>query len=237
MTTIRLPDPDLLAVPLEPFERVVLGGGESAQTQHGRLSLGRPSCYPLDLATVDDDGARFLRSRPASRFYLLELTSSFVADDENPLVSAWVDVGLAAVDPPDATAPVAWSMSPVSPADAVKVTRTVTLGASLKLTLPLIPVDAGPSAERSREESFEVQDVALEALHEGTARPTWRFSPTVSRQIRGKHDLRLVVEMPATGTARAEVSVGATIRLRRFKVLRYPATLPDDAAVLPLPPG
>ena len=239
MTTIDLPDPDLVPVALRPHERVTLGNGEEAEAAYGRVALGVPTVQPLTQDRLDEDAQHFLASRSSSRFVLLTLTASFTFDESQPFETAWVDVRIAPAGEASETAPVAWSMRPVTEADPTGVVRTVTVDASLKLSFPGVPVEAGPSASRAQQETFQRPWIKIEALGEGTSSPRWVFYRTDASDIRGMHRLCLVLDIPSAVTARAEVSVGATLRLRRFKVFRYTAALqniPDVASVLLPPP-
>lgn len=238
MTTIDLPDPDLVPVALRPHERVTLGTGLETEAAYDRVALGVPTVKPLTQDQLDEDAQHFLASRASSRFVLLTLTASFSFDQSRPFETAWVDVRVGTADSAPGTAPVAWSMRPVNEADPNDVVRTVTVDASLKLSFPGVPLEAGPSASRAQQETFQRPWIKIEALGEGTSSPRWVFYRTDASDIRGMHRLCLVLDIPSDVTARAEVSVGATLRLRRFKVFRYTAALqdtPDVASVL-LPP-
>ena len=238
MTTIDLPEPDLIAVPLSPHRRDVLGPAGKVGEETGRLALGLPVLTPLTLETIDEEARAFLRSRSNSRFTMLTLTTSFASDEDNPFESAWVDVKISCPRSLGPAAPVAWSMRPRSEADVSTVVRKVSIDASLKLSMPGIPVEAGPHAGREKNETFNRQIIKVEALREGTSDPRWEFFPTETTEIRGVHRLCMIIDIPVTETGLAEVSLGATIRIRRMKIFRYSAALTDvpQVARVELPP-
>lgn len=223
MTTIEVPAAVLVPVTLEAERRVTLGGADSSPRRLERMSLGRPVCVALNAAAVDEEARAFLRANPGSTFHLLALTASFVADTENPLVSAWVDVTLCTNEPADAAEPVAWSMTPLSEADSLSISRKISFNGSLKFTIASMEI--GPDLGSEQVTSYTRPEVSIEALHEGTNRPRWAFYATSVSQIRGIHRLFLIVEKPAIATAAATVSVGATAQLRRLKIFRYTAAL------------
>lgn len=237
MTQLEIPGAELTAVTLEPERRVVLGKEPDVSALQDRLALGRPVVVPLDPTTVDDDARHFLAGRPQSRFYLLALTTSFTGDDDSPFVSAWVDITLQTTMPAGADDPVAWSMRPLSLSDNIAVSRTVTLDASLKFTAP-VGIEAGPSVTMERAASHERKLAWLQALNEGTNRPRWVLSATKITAISGVHRLFLIIDLPVDAHGAAEVGVGATVRLRRWKVFRYCAAIPDAPGIarVELPP-
>jgi hypothetical protein len=237
MTTLDLPEPELLSISLDPEQRVTLGAPVVVGPQTERVSLGRPVCQPVALETVDADTKPFLTGRPDSIFSLLGLVVSFAYDKANPLESAWVDVALRRQAPPDAPEPVAWSMLPMSEADPVNVTKKATFDASLKLKGQPLPIDIGPSTGRQNDRSYTQHAVSVEAFGEGTSTVRWAFFATEVSPIRGTYRLLLIVETAGGSSGRAEISVGATIRLQRRKLFRFRAALDNvpDVAVIAVP--
>jgi hypothetical protein len=237
MTIIDVPEAGLVPVTLLPEQRETLGTAEDLRAQQDRISLGRPVCLPLDAATVDDDAKVFLGKNPGSAFFMLTLTASFTPDEENPLMSAWVDVTMSTAEPAGAPEPVAWSMKPLSAGDPVSVSRKVSFNGSLKFAVG--PVGIGPDAGSEHVVSYDRSAISLEALREGTSRPQWRFYSTEVGQIRGVHHLFLIAQTPTASKGMADVSVGATVQLRRLKVFRYSAVLDHlpEVARITFPPG
>jgi hypothetical protein len=235
LTTLDLPEPDLLSVRLDPEQRVTLGAGVAISAEPDRVCLGRPVCLPVDLDTVDTDTKLFLTGRPASVFSLLALTVSFAYEQDNPLESAWVDVALRGQAPADELT--AWSMQPQSEADPVNVVKKATFDASLKLKSPLLPADIGPSVSREGDRSYTERAVSVEAEREGSNAPRWKFFATDVSPIRGTHRLQLIVETASGTSGWAEISIGATIRLRRKRLFRFRAALDNvpEVAVVAVP--
>jgi hypothetical protein len=241
MTTFDLPEPELLSVSLDPDQRVTLGFGVGGVVgaEPERAWLGRPFCRPADLDSVDADARPFLTGRPESAFSLVGFPVSFSHDEDNPLVSAWVDVTLRRQAPPDAPGPVAWSMLPLSESDPVNIAKKATVDASLKFTSGLLPVDIGPSAGHETDQSYTQRAVSVEALGEGTSAARWEFFATEVSPIRGTHRLMLIVETASGSSGQAEISIGATIRIRRQKVFRFKAALEKvpEIAIVAVPPA
>jgi hypothetical protein len=222
---------------LVPEHRETLGTADTVQAQRDRLALGRPVCVPLDASTVDDDAKLFLSDHANSQYFLLALTASFTPDDENPLTAAWVNVTMNATMPVRAPEPIARSMKPLSSADPVSVSRTVSFNGSLKLIAG--PAEIGPEAGSEKVISYARSAISIEALREGTAHPQWRFYATEIGQIRGVHHLFLIAQLGTGTEGVADISIGATVQLRRLKLFRYSAALDDGPGVtrIALPPG
>lgn len=225
-TTMHLAEPDLAPVVLGLEDRRMLGArSEAPDDLQDRISLGRPVCVPLDLAAVDPEAKVFLAENPGSTFWLLGLTCSFREDESKPMQEAWLQVTLRTLLPADADEPAAWSMQPLVLEDSVELSRTASLDASLKLTGDGIPVEAGPSVAREKVEKRTTREPYVLAYREGTARPSWIFKQTGSTTIRGVHRLRMVVELPAGAQGEAEVSAGATLRMKLLGLIPYRANL------------
>jgi hypothetical protein len=204
-------DQPLEPVRLAPDRRVTLGASKTAEPTYetDRISLGRPVCVPLDAASVDADTRVFLESRRDSTYWLLGITCSFRAHDQEPMESAWLEVQLRDVEPDGVGDPTAWSMEPQSLHDPMEVSRVAKLDAVLKLKSDLVPVEVGPSVSKETGNAFTKRLPYIEAHREGTARPAWIFTRTPVTEIRGVHRLRAVIELPASATGAGEVSVGA----------------------------
>jgi hypothetical protein len=228
VTTLELDDPELQPVTLGLEQRRTLGASAVGPLAiEDRIALGQPVCQALDLATVDAEARDFLDGRPESSFWLLALTCSFRALADEPIETAWLQVQLMATTPPGAADPLAWSMEPLSLTDPVQVSRSAKLDATLKLRSDTIPIEIGPSVGRESTETYARRIPFVEAHSEGTARPSWIFTRTEVTEVRGVHRLRAVVELPAGATGKAEVSAGATLRLKALGLLPFHAQLKD----------
>jgi hypothetical protein len=238
MTTFEFPDEDLVDVTLRPAQRTVLGGGDLVPDQPKRIALGKPIGRVFDPATADEDTKSFLAGRSGSTFTLLKVTVGFVHEDEEPIESAWVDLRFDGEVQRAEPVVTVWAMKPLSESDPITVTTKTTVDASLKLTGPF-SISIGTEANREKDVTYTQAAVKVEAVGEGTAMPRWRFSPTVTSPIRGTHRLLAVVETPTGVSATADISVGATLRLRKLKVFRYEAALQDlpDVAHYLVPPA
>jgi hypothetical protein len=230
VTTFQFPEPELRPVRLRLQTRSILGAGNGQPdlpVQEKRLYVGVPLLQPLNPGTLEEEAAPFLQARPGSRFHLLTINADFVHDEERPFVSAWVNVTLRCAAPDAAQQPVAWSMRPRNESEVVAVSRKVTVGPGLKLTVPGISAELSPAVSTETQETFSRHDVSLEALGEGGSDPRWNFYATASGPVRGTRVLSLVIDIPADAHGTASIDMGATIRARRLKVFRYAADLTD----------
>jgi hypothetical protein len=116
-------------------------------------------------------------------------------------------------------------MEPLSLSDPMQVSYATKLDGSLKLTSDVIPIEIGPSVGREKTEAFERLVPFVEAHREGTSRLSWIFSRTKLHDVRGVHRLRTVVELPAGAIGRAEISMGASLRLKLLGLIPYKARL------------
>jgi hypothetical protein len=234
MTEFTLEDTPLEPVALTLERRVTAGTAKQApDKQSDRVSLGTPRCRPLTADALDPDGRVFLAQNPGSSYWLLDLLCSFRMVNEAPITHAWLEVALTPL--PDGTSdPTAWSMEPLTLSDPVKISQVVTLDGSLKLTSPVVPLDIGVARTGTTTTEIEKKVPYVEAYREGTPRPSWWFTRTVVTEVSGVHRLRTVVELPAGAGARAVVSAGATVKLKRLGVFSYRTgldDLPDDLSL------
>jgi len=222
MITIELPDPPERELTLLPARRD-RGEGDSAQALPGRLSLGGPVHRRIEIDSTDDAELRqFLEQEAAdSAFFLLHLTCTLRPLEDEPFRQAYVEVVL---ENDAAAPPIAWSMEPHELSDSVEISRTVSLGPSLKIQGFGLDVSAGQSVKRER------KDVSLSALYELESRPAWELFSTDSVPLTGVRRFHLVVRTPkesmTTGTARVE----AMIERKRFGLRKYNATFPGAPA-------
>jgi hypothetical protein len=239
VTTLELEEPALEPVALGLEERRLLGAASLAPDAVGdRISIGRPVCKALDLDTVDADARDFLGSRPSSSFWLLALTCSFLAANDEPIETAWLRIQLKPEAPAGAETPIAWSMEPLALTDLVQISRSAKLDATLKLKSEVVPIEVGPAVARETSQQYERRVPFVEAHQEGTPQPSWIFTRTAVTEVRGVHHLRTVVELPAGATGQAEVSAGATLKLKALGLIPYRAqleNLPEHQSV-PLGP-
>ena len=235
MTEFTLEDTPLEPVALTLDERVTAGAARQApDKQSDRVSLGKPRCRPLTADALDPAGRVFLAQNPGSSYWLLDLLCSFRMVDKAPITHAWIEVAITPLLPDGASAPTAWSMEPLALSDPVKISQVVTVDGSLKLTSPVVPLDIGVGRTGTTTTEVEKKVPYVEAYREGTPRPSWWFQRTVVTEVSGVHRLRTVVELPAGAGARAVVSAGAEMKLKRLGMFSYRTgldDLPDDLSL------
>ena len=136
MIAIEMPDPpaqDLVLTPKADYFRGIAPGPEAREPLRHRISIGGPVHRRIDPDSADDtELRRFLEEEAADwDFYLLHLTCTLQPAAEEPFTEALIELDLAHAD--GAGAPIAWSMHPDQMVDTVEVSRTVSLGPTLKI--------------------------------------------------------------------------------------------------------
>jgi len=187
--------------------------------------MGGPVVRRISNDSTDDvELRRFLQEDAGdSDFYLLRLTCTLRADDDEPFTEVLLGVLLSAADA-GLDAPIAWSMEPARLAEPVEISRSVAFGPSLKiLGIGLeSKVDVGEKRER--------QDVFVEALYELESTPTWAMYRTRSTALQGLQRFHLVVKAARGSTTVGEVAATAKIERKRFGVIGYEAVWPGAPA-------
>lgn len=236
MLTIELPEMQgdtWRDLALEPEVRATKGGKQApAERLEGWVSLGEPVVLPLTPERLADDPAlRDFVAREEFAFCLVHLACSFRPREGEPFANAWLEVLLARADGMPRPLPVAWSMYPRRLEKAVEVSRTVRLGASLK-----VEDIAGAESGMEQEERWTHHEVYLQALNELQPNPIWEFHSTPRAEIRGLQRLVLVVRAPKAAPAQATVRLSATVRRKRLGIIPYTTAhpgAPDTSFNLP----
>jgi len=175
----------------------------------------------IDTDSADDaELRRFVAGEAAdSDFYLLHLTCTLRPAEEEPFTEALIEMDLAEEDGTDP--PIAWSMQPDRMTDSVEVSRTVSLGPTLKL--------CGVGVDLKGEQSRKVtkQQVSVEAMYELESTPSWGLYRTSSSELRGLYRFHLVVRASKGSVVSGTTLVEAKIRRRRWGVIPYAADLAE----------
>jgi hypothetical protein len=182
------------------------------------IAVGGPVSVPVTAADLagDDDAAVFVDARKESfSFHLVHLACAFRPLGDEPFVTATLRVELRRGDGVETPRPIALSIKPLRLGEPVEVTRSIRLGASLKI------FDSGVEAEETR--SFD--DPFLEGLNELRPDPFWELRRTRHTEIRGSQRFILVVQSPKGCLGNGTVALSATVRRRRLGLLAYEATL------------
>lgn len=227
MVSFDLPEPTWHELALEP-ETVTTKGAPSAPAERleGWISLGQPVSVPVTLESVADDAElrQFLTAHRAEfKFYLVHLACTFRPAAGEKFANAWLEVKLAREDSTPEPLPIAWSMEPHRLEKAVEFSRTVKLGASLKLA----GLVTGPEASVEEQKKWTDAEIFLEALNELQSDPVWEFTMTKSTEIRGLHRLAMVVRVPREAPAQGHVSLSASVQRKRLGLIPYRGTFPD----------
>lgn len=172
----------------------------------GRIAVGRPHIRRLTPSNAGSDTelARFIESESSAwDYFLTALSCTFISDDDQRLATAWLRLTLTSSD--DGHEPIAYSMDPL----VLEEIRALPF--TIKLTVPcVISSEVALQGERDRRE------IAVQALYEGTSKPTWTFAETSAKRLNGVQRLRLVIRRPAGQQAKGRIELGATIRQRRL---------------------
>ncbi len=221
--TFEVPDMPDIDVALEPDRRPVKG---VAQRDIGRLEgwirIGQPWCTALTAKVAGDDAdlKRYVAGGAAqSRFAVVSLSCTFAPQGDAEFVKAWVQVHLARDDGQTSPAPIAYSMQPVRGGSPRQLTRTVKVGADLKLL------------QTGVEEGVidNIENLFVEALYEGESNPAWELSRTSAASISGVQRFSMVVLQPKVAVSSGIVTVTATVENKRFGIFTYNGKPPDPA--------
>ncbi|GAA4348900.1 hypothetical protein [Angustibacter luteus] len=222
MTTIDMPDPvplDLVLQPKEEFVRRGDGGPTSTEPVRQRISVGGPIYRGIDADSTDDPELRHFLAEDAadSDFYLVHLTCTLRHEDDEPFTEVLLEIDLG--ESGSAPAPIAWSMQPDRVTDAVEVSRTVSLGPTMKI------LGVGVEARGEAGRTLSRQVPSLEALYELESTPSWALYRTESVELRGLYRFHLVVRAPKDAAVTGTTSVEAKVRRKLLGVIPYRADL------------
>lgn len=214
---LRLGEPVLIDVDLLPRTEL---GADNGTALSRRLTLGQPVIFGVP-PTVVDDGTPlgdYLRTEARrSSYFILDLVMSIRPEEGESFVNLGVGVQLASVDS-SREPPIAWSLAPLRSGTPVPLRRTVGLTVKAVLVEPKIE----QQTEASRDDNFVVAFGQRESAFE------WRYTASQQHPLIGTQQMQAVIKAP-TGTGfRADIVVGATVRLPRsgFRGWRYRADLP-----------
>jgi hypothetical protein len=234
MIKIEMPEPpeqDLVLAPKQDDFRGTGAAAEAREPLRHRISIGGPVCRRIDAESSDDAELRYFLKEEAAQsdFYLLHLTCTLRPAEDEPFTEALIELALTragntvAVEGGDGDAdePIAWSMQPDRLVAAVEITRTVSLGPTLKFLGTGIDLTAGQERKTTR------QSVYLEAMYELESTPSWGLYRTESVELRGLYRFHLVVRAAKGAEVTGSTVVEAKVRRRRFGVVPYSAGLAD----------
>jgi hypothetical protein len=217
---IEIPESKLADVSLRPIAEETTRGGPAASPLDGWIQIGEPLVRELTVEALGDTPlAAFVRGSE-HRFVLLYGACSFSPAEGEPFEKVWFKVNLTAT----AGSAIAWSMTPQRLTDHSKLTTSLTLGAELKLE----PITV--KAERAVERETNVGEVYVEALNLLGSNPVWELRRTRARELRGLHQLQLVVRLPRDASGMADLSLEASVRRKKLGLIPYSAVLEGRAA-------
>ena len=206
---------------LAPDDIVTRGEEHDDRPLADLIALGGPTSIPITADDVADDGdaVAFVRARAQSfSFFLVHLACAFRPLDGEPFLTATVQLDLSRGDGVASPAPIALSMKPDRLGEPVELSRSVKLGATLKI------LEAG--AEQVVTTTYE--DPFLEALNELRSDPCWQLHRTRHIDIRGSQRFVMVVQAPLGSDARGSVTLSAEVKRKRFGIVSYAAALSDQ---------
>lgn len=224
MIAIELPDPpmqDLVLVPKAEQFRGEAAQPEAREPLRHRISIGGPVHRRVNADSTDDaELRRFLVEEAAdSDFYLLHLACTLRPSEDEPFKEVLIELDLAQKG--GTGAPIAWSMEPDRMTDAVELSRTFSLGPTLKFAGAGVGLKAGQGRKITKQEVF------LEAMYELQSTPSWGLYRTSSTELRGLHRFHLVIRAPKDSVVSGTTLVEAKVQRRRFGVIPFTAGLAD----------
>ncbi|MCX4545714.1 hypothetical protein [Streptomyces sp. NBC_01565] len=219
---INVPLPEMIDLPMLP-QRVMHGTPGDRLT--GRVSFGVPYVRPLDSDALTDLGLREFAGQGAVRaFRLLALQVNFAVDRDDLVLDATVGVILRNDSPTSPGAPLARTLEPMRLAGPVTRSSTVAVTAKLGIVEPQV----------TRQTTGSGGDPLLVADGLGSSEPVWFFRRTGRQNLEGSYQLMMVVEVPPAARASAMLALAASVRHRKFGIIRYRAQMPPDLALVRL---
>lgn len=222
MISIEMPDPlahDVVLQPKEEYSRRGMGDPASNQPVRQRISVGGPIHRRIDADSTDDaELLHFLKEEAAdSDFYLVHVTCTLRHRDDEPFTEVLLELDL--TQPGAPPAPIAWSMLPDRVTEPVEVSRTVSLGPTMKI------LGVGIEAKGEAGLKLTKQVPSLEALYELESTPSWALYRTDSIELRGLYRFHLVVRAPKGSAVIGTTSIEAKVRRKLLGVIPYRADL------------
>jgi hypothetical protein len=218
---ITLPKLAWQELALDPQDVATRGDQRDDRPLEELIALGGPVAVPVTATDVADDenAAAFVRAREQTfAFFLVHLACSFRPVEDEPFLTVTVRIELLREDGAPSPRPIALSIKPLRIGEPVEVSRSVKLGASLKIF--------EPGVEAAETRTFD--DPFLEGLNELRSDPQWELRRTRHTDIRGSQRFVLVVQSPIDCGPRGTVALSATVKRKRFGVLSYQARLAGD---------
>lgn len=213
------------AIPLHL--RTVRGSADVPASLDDLIVVGEPLSRPLTKEATKDDNelSGFIEAESGSwRYHLVAFSCTFASSDDLHIASAWLQIVLANAREADAAHPIATSMEPL------KLDEIRPISATAKVAVPCVFVP-----EISLTGSTEIRDILLEARYEGTAKPAWHFNETRKSRLSGVQRLRLIVRAPVNVHVSGTLSVGATVRYKRFGVRAFSYRSQESGPTVQLP--
>lgn len=221
---ITLPKLAWQALALEPQSVATRAGPHDDRALQELIQLGGPVSVPVTADDLADDAeaAVFVRARAGDfSFHVVHLACAFRPLEDEPFLTVTVGLDLLRGDDSDGARPIALSMKPIHLGEPVEVSRTIRLGAALKI------IEPGVEAAETR----HFDDPFLEGMNELRPDPVWELRRTKHTEIRGSQRFVLVVQSPRDAGARGSVALSAKVRRKRLGVLPYTASVPTGGSV------
>jgi len=189
------------------------------------VAIGLPVVQQITEELVGEDEAlrQFVRrSYREWQFHLVHLGCSFHARDGMQIAKAQVAVRLDVEQAGDRPQAIVWSLIPQRMERPVDITQGLKVGAKLGFAETTVEVtSAGKGAE-----------VFVEAYGLQESGCSWDFRQTPRDSISGTHRLALIARSPRNVVTNGQVTVGATISYRRFKLMPFRLELADQPPVM-----
>jgi hypothetical protein len=164
-----------------------------------------------ETVAADPDLRAFIEDQsPRYRFHLVSLAISFTEQPATPRLNS-VHVALSLVSTPTTPEPIALSMTPMQVGDEVLVQTEI----RIQPKMGIVGIELSPD-QFSRESSSETREIFLSAMGLSTAKPAWEFRRTPSRELKGSHQLAMIVRAGADSVTSIDCVVtaqtGGTLR-------------------------
>jgi hypothetical protein len=222
---VRLETPDLEFVPVTlAADRGTTRGFGGSPLLTSVVTIGLPVVQQITEELVGEDEAlrQFVRrSYREWQFHLVHLGCSFHARDGMQIVKSQVAVRLDLEQAGDRSQAIVWSLLPQRMERPVDITQGLKVGAKLGFVETTIELTSAGKGSEVFVEAYGLQESDC----------SWDFRQTPQDSISGTHRLALIARSPRNVVTNGQVTVGATISYRRFKLMPFRLELADQPPI------
>ena len=203
---------------------VTKGGSHIEDHLSGVVALSEPYVAPITVEMVNDDAALadFLNANTGqASFFRLHTTCTFFPQEGEPFKKAWLTFTFSRADGDDTDKPTVVSMAPARLGTPVKMSKSVSVGPSLKIESFSI------DGKLIKDEEWEANKIYLEAFLVDS-NPFWEFKATEQVALQGSYQLSMTVRVPTAVSGMSKMALRATIERKRLGLIPFTTDFPES---------